>query len=285
MSSGEWDAAALVGELSDDYKRLHTDKVDVVLRDMIIAKGSAKARGEWLHVPTSFAAHYMTYLANCIAVRNNIQMLSDSAPAWTGATYFRFDGEIEDYPREDLSQQLVTLVVRDFLPDNVLSITPGEILHFREKYRSERQRFLTSMQKFAKLLSDCDDGSVAKDIINDLQKDIDSALADFRGSLSTLKVVTFTGLKSVTFPIVTKVASLIGGVDLDATTLMLLGTGGAALGLVSGISDYSQKRKRLLKECDYSYLLHMQREWKGIAWYNKDYNYYLCRGMEEFIND
>jgi len=66
---------------------------------------------------------------------------------------------------------------------------------------------------------------------------------------------------------------------------MLLGAGGAALGLVSGLRNYSQKRKRLLKECDYSYLLHMRREWKGVARYNNDYNYYLCREMEEFIND
>jgi hypothetical protein len=271
--------------LPDDYKRLHTDKVDVVLRDMIIAKGSAEAHGDWLHVPTSFAAHYMTYLANSIAARNNLQMLSDCAPAWTGATYFRLDGGVESFPNKDFTQQLATLVVRDFLPENILSIPPEQILNFRDKYRDERQRFLSSIQRSAKLLSDCDDSSIAEDVINDLQKDIDSALEDFRGSLSALNIVSLTGLKSVTFPVVTKVASIIGGVDLNPTTLMLIGAGGAALGLVSGLSDYSQKRKKLLKECDYSYLLHMRRRWKGVAMYNNDYNYYLCREMEEFIND
>ena len=285
LSSREWDAAALIDEVPDDYRRLHTEKVDVVLRDMIVAKGSAVARGEWLHVPTSFAAHYMTYLANRIADRNNLQMLSDSAPAWTGATYFRFDGEVVDFPNAELTQQLATLVVRDFLPGNVLSIPPNEIIKFRQKYRDERQRFLFAVQRAAKLLSDCEDASIAKDIIEDLQKDINSALKDFRSSLSALNIVSLAGLKSVTFPVATKVASVIGGGTVDPTTLMLIGAGGAALGLVSGFSDYGQKRKRLLKESDYSYLLHLSREWKGMAMYNNDYNYYLCREMEEFIND
>jgi len=164
---------------------------------MIIAKGSAKARGEWLHVPTSFAAHYMTYLANRIADRNKLQMLSDSTPAWTGATYFRYDGEVEDFPNEELTQQLATLVVRDFLPTNALSIPPDQILKFREKYRDERQRFLSTIQHSARQLSECENASVGNDIINDLQKDIDSALKDFRGSLSTLNILSLTGLKSV----------------------------------------------------------------------------------------
>ncbi len=40
-----------------------------------------------------------------------------------------------------------------------------------------------------------------------------------------------------------------------------------------------------MKESDYSYLLHLDREWQGRALYNKGYNYFLCRQMEEFIND
>ena len=60
---------------------------------------------------------------------------------------------------------------------------------------------------------------------------------------------------------------------------------GIALGLVSGLMDVNQKRKKLEREYDYSYLLHLKRNWKGSAMYNKDYNYSLCREMEEFIND
>ena len=285
LESGEWNAAPLTGEISDEYKRLHTDKVDVLLRDMIIARGAGSKQGEWLHVPTDFAAHYMMFLANAIAERNNLQMLSDSAPAWTGATYFKFDGGVEDCPRDEYSHQLATLVVKDFLPSDILSIRPADILSFRTKYRAERQRFLSSMQRWAKCLSDCEDERILQDIIQDMKKDIESSLKDFRGSLSTLNVITMTGLKSLTFPVATKIASVIGGKDLDPSTLMIVTGLGAALGLVSGLSDWNQKKKKLTKECDYSYLMHMRGQWKGTAMYGKDYNYYLSREMEEFIND
>jgi hypothetical protein len=285
LDSGEWNAAALTLDMPDEYRRLHTDKVDVVLRDMIIAHGAGKAQGEWLHVPTDFAAHYMTYLANAVAERNKLQMLSDSAPAWAGATYFKYNGQVEDFPRDEFTQQLATMVVREFLPSDILSIKPKDILSFREKYRAERQRLLTSMQTWAKRLSECDDDRVAQDLIQDMNKDIEASLKDFRGSLSALNVAGMTGLKSLTFPVVTKVASLIGGKDLDPSTLLFVAGASVALGLVSGLSDWNQKRKKLTKECDYSYLMHMRKQWKGIAMYDKDYNYYLCRKMEEFIND
>jgi len=285
LKSGKWDAAALSDDIPDEYKRLHKDKVDVVLREMIIAKGRGDKKGEWLDVPTDFAAHYMTYLANAIAEKNGLQMLSDSTPAWTGATYFKFNGGVEDCPYDEYSHQLATLVVKDFLPDNILSIQAADILSFRKKYRSERQRFLLSMQSCAKDLSDCKDEHIFQDIIHDKKKDIELALKDFRGSLSALNAVTLTGLKSLTFPVCTKIASVIGGKNLDPSTLMIISCGGAALGLVSGLSDWNQKRKKLLKECDYSYLIHMRRHWKGVAMYENDYNYYLSRVMEEFIND
>ena len=45
LETKHWDAAALVGNMDDEYARLHSDKVDVQLRNLIIAKGKAKAHG------------------------------------------------------------------------------------------------------------------------------------------------------------------------------------------------------------------------------------------------
>jgi hypothetical protein len=285
LDSGEWDAAALTLDMPEEYRRLHADKVDVVLRDMIIARGAGKAQGEWLDVPTDFAAHYMTYLANAVAERNKLQMLSDSVPAWTGATYFKYDGHVEDFPRDGLTQQLATMIIREFLPSDILSVKPKDILFFREKYRTERQRLLTAMQTWAKRLSECDDDRIAQDMIQDMKKEIEASLKDFRGSLSALNVAGLTGLKSLIFPVATKVAALFGGPELNSSTLLIVAGADLAVGLVSGLSDRNQKRKKLTKECDYSYLMHMRKQWKGIAMYNNDYNYWLCREMEEFIND
>lgn len=157
IESKEWDAAALAFDIPEAYARIHQDKVDVELRNLIIAKGKAAAYKEWLYVPTQFEALYMTFLAERMSRKNDLQLLSDAPAAWTGSTYFKYDGEIEDYPRENLTQQLATLVVRDFIPENILEIRSDEILRFRERYREERQRFVGAIGAAAEALSELDD--------------------------------------------------------------------------------------------------------------------------------
>lgn len=285
FESGHWDAAALTYDIPEDYVRLHPDKVDIKLRELIVAKGKAKNNDEWLHVPVEFEAHYMTYLANAIADRNNLSILTDSTPAWTGATYFKYDGEVEDYPREDLTQLLATIVIRDFIPENIIAIPPKDIIKFRDKYRDERKRFMLAMQSAADRISSCEDPSVVRDHIEDIKTDIESALKDYRRSLEVLNISRLTGLKSLTFPALTKVASMVTGQELSVETLAVVSALGFGFGLVAGFSELSHKRRKLSKKSDYSYLMHLTRNWKNCAMYNNDYNYYLCREMEEFIND
>lgn len=285
VDSGQWSAAALEFEIPEAYSQLHQDKVDIELRNMIIAKGKADAHGEWLNVPIEFETLYMTYLANQVAQRNNLQLLSDSAAAWTGATFFKHDGEIEPFPYEDRTQQLATLVVRDFIPGNIMDFHPEAILKFRAKYGDERQRFLNSIRNAAKVFSECEDEGVYRDRFEDLKKEIEASLKDYRGSLQALNVAVWTGIKSVSFPVVTKVATAIAGTDLDVATLAVVSAMGIGLGLVSGFSDWKEKRRKIDKDSDYSYLMHLRRNWKGSAIYKNDYNYFLCREMEEFIND
>jgi hypothetical protein len=285
LESGDWEAAALEFDINEQYARLHADKVDVQLRKMIIAKGKGASHGDWLYVPTEFEALYMTYLAEQISLKNNLQLLSDSSAAWTGATFIKYDGKVTDFPSEDQTQALATLVIRDFLPRDILSIRPEEIIKFREKYRDERQQFINTMKKIASSISESEDESVYKDRIEDIKKDIESALSDYRGSLQSISLAGLTGIKSLSFPVVTKVASAISGATLDTSTLCIISALGAGLGLVSGFSDWNEKRRKLDRDSDYSYLMHMQRNWQGSAMYNHDYNYMLCRQMEEFIND
>ncbi len=215
LAQRRWDAAAVVGEIPAEYARLHKGKVDVALREMIIAEGKGARHEHWLYVPTEFAALYMTYLANHIASENRLQLLSDSAAAWTGSTYFRFDGDVQDYPHEDYVQQLAVLVFRDFLPEDVTSIPPKSILRFREKHKDERRRFLAAIRKSASDLSGCTDAGVVRDRIQDVRKEIETSLKDYRKSVETLNITGWTGIKSLSFPVITKVASEIVGKELD----------------------------------------------------------------------
>lgn len=285
VKKGVWNAAAIENDIPAEYAQLHAGKVDVTLREMIIAKGAGTAHADWLDVPTEFAALYMTYLANHIADKNKLQLLSDNTAAWTGSTYFRFDGDVQDYPQDEYVQQLGVLVLRDFLPENITAIPPESILHFREKYGDERRRLLGALQKSAADLSGCTDPKVVRDRIEDMKKEIEASIKDYRKAVETLHITGWTGIKSLSFPVVTKVAAEFTGEVLNSRTLMVVSALGIAVGLVSGLADYRQKLKKVEKESDYSYLLHLSREWKGQAMYGNDYNYFLCRKLEEFIND
>lgn len=285
VGSGEWHAAALEFDLDEAYARLHEDKVDVRLRQMLIASGKASARDEWLSVPREFESLYMTFLAEQISRRNGLRLLSDFDAAWSASTYFKFDGQVVDQPRPETTHQLAVLVIRDFLPQNILHLTPKEILRVRRKYKHQRQRFLFAIQGAAKDLSECEDETVYEDRLQDLKRNIEEKLSDYKKGLSDLKIVGWTGLKSVTFPVVTKVASVIAGKDLDPHVLTTISALGIGLGLVSGLRDFQGKRRKLEKDCDYSYLLFLMRNWKGCAMYDRDFNYLLSRTMKDFIED
>jgi len=244
--------------------------------------GKGRTESTWLYVPSSFASLYMTYLANSIAAKNNLQLISDSSAAWTGATYFKYDGKIDSYCGEDFTNQLAVLVIRDFVPENITDISPEVMLRFRRQRKDERQRFVNSIKKAAKQISACKDPKIIADLVEDLKKDIKIAARDYRKSADLLKVSGWLGMKSITFPVATPVISTI--VTLGPTTLTVFAALGLGLGLVSGLTELKQKQKKLSKEADYSYLVHLSRDFKGYH-FRDDYNCFLNNQMNEFIHD
>lgn len=285
LRTEHWDAAALTYDIPEDYMRLHSDKVDVKLRELIVAQGEVQNNNEWLHVPVEFGAHYMTYLSNRVAEDNELSILTDSSPAWTASTYFKYDGGVQDFPMEDDTHLLAATVIRDFLPQNISTLRPKDIISYREKYRDERKRFMSAMRSAATRISACDDPHIVQDLIRDIKKDVESSLEDYRNSLKVLNITALAGIKSLTFPAAAKIASEVSGQGISVETLAIISGLGLGFGVVSGFSEWSQRRRNLSKESDYSYLLHLRRNWRKCAMYNNDYNYDLCRQMEEFIND
>jgi hypothetical protein len=282
LHSHHWNAAALSGSLEKDYVRLHHDKVDVQLRNLIVAKGRGASHDEWLYVPTNFEALYMTYLANYISKKANLNLVTDMSAAWTGSTYFSFDGRIQDFPSEECPQVLAAMLVRDFVPVNIINISPKNLLSFREKRRDERHRFIGAIRSAAEQLANCHDVQVVQDLYKDIKKDIAESLKDYRKSMDLLKVEGWTGIKTLTFPATTSIIGKL--IALDSSKLKIISAVGVAMGALSGLTVVAQKRKKLTHEYDYSYLIHMRRTWEN-CYRGYDWNYYLCRQMEEFIND
>jgi hypothetical protein len=282
LHSRHWDAAALSGSLESDYARLHHDKVDVQLRNLIVAKGRGASHGDWLYVPTDFEALYMTYLANYVSKKANLNLVTDASAAWTGSMYFSFDGRINDWPSEECPQVLAAMLIRDFVPVNIMNILPKELLSFRERRRDERHRFIGAVTNAAEQLANCQDSQVVHDVYEDIKKDVAESLKDYRKSMDLLKVEGWMGIKTLMFPATTSILAKL--IALDPSKLTILSAVGVAMGAVSGLTVVAQKRRKLTHEYDYSYLFHMRREWEN-CYRGNDWNYYLCRQMEEFIHD
>jgi hypothetical protein len=181
LENKNWNACAL--KIHDpenaEYVRLHKDKVDVRLKEMIIAK-NAVINEEWFQIPTDFGALYMTYLAKEISEKNNLQIVSDLPAAWMGITYFKYDGRIdENVFSDEYTNHLANLIIQDFIPQNILSLTPNAIINFRNKRKDERQKFLSSIKAAASQLANCKDPKIVFDLIEDIKKDIEESLKEY----------------------------------------------------------------------------------------------------------
>lgn len=287
LKTKKWDACAFT--VSDpekvDYVRLHKDKVDVMLKEMIISKSQENSVGDWFHVPSDFGGLYMTYLAKEVSERNNLQLISDFPAAWTATTYFKYDGKIDPdvFSDAEMNYRLANIIIRDFVPENILSIPPEEIIRFRKKRKYERQRFILSVKKAAARLADCKDPKIINDLIEDIKKDIDGSILEYKKSADILNVTGWMGFSSLSFPILSKIIATIIPIE-DPLQIKILSTAGLAMGLIASIAKLRQKQQKLSRESDYSYLLHSCSE---LQHYDGElgYNTRLWKNIEEFVND
>lgn len=257
INTGKWQAAALEKNQVKEYARIHHDKIDVQIRQMLISSGRAASHDQWLYVPEDFEKLYMTYLATKIAQQNNLQTVSDTSGAWAGLTYFnhgQMDTENDDH---HLPFTLASLIIGNYVPSNITDITPHALLDFRTKYADERRNFVRAMKSAASQLANCHDATVAKDVLHDIQKDVEASAADYRRSMEILNAKAFAGCAAVSLPMSTPVLGKL--LLLDPLSAIILGTTVLAIGGIAGVAALKQQGKRLRRESDFSYLVHAER--------------------------
>lgn len=278
----QWQAAALDKEQVKSYTRIHHDKIDVEIREMLISKGCANSDDQWLYVPEDFASLYMTYLARKIGKKNNLQAVSDSDAAWTALTYFSTVGINTENNVETLPFALAALMIGNFTPANILDISPKTLLKFRKQYSAERHNFMRAMSDAANQLANCHDATIVHEIMRTIVTDVNKACSDFKRSMGVLKAESFIGYKTLTIPMATPVLHSLLGTDF--ATLSILGATNLALGCIAGFASFKQNGKRLSAESDYSYLVHAEKTFSGSGC-TFDLPRRLHRNLNEFIND
>lgn len=286
-NGSDWKAPAL-GEfklMSTKYINLHKDKADVRVRNLMVAKEMDNSK--WIEVPEYIAGLYMLYLANNIAKEAKLELITDNSASWCGSNYFQYDGKIDDFETySDSPNKLSYLIMQDFIPENILEVSPKDLLKFRERRKDERHNFLECMDSLALDISGCHEPKIINDIIEDHKKDILNAKKDFKKSMDIIKVVGWTGVKSAVIPTIMPIMTAVN--NLSESTKLWLNSAGIIFGLIAGFLDQKQKINDLKKGYKYNYLLEIKNELERsrVCFSDYlDYGSFLEYEMNNFIND
>ena len=286
LESRDWQAAALEFNIDDiekyeQYTRLHKDKVDVSLRNLMLLNPETFEDNDWIYVSKEISNQYMIYLATEIAKSNNLSLNTHNPDVWTASTFFINDGKVQEgfFPSshyiESSQAALAPVFINNIFPDNILDITPQQIIEFRSKRKDERKQFQQAFDLFCDKLSQATDPKILNQIWEDEKKEIEYALTQYKKSMDILKTVKWGGYVTSLITIATDV---LGYTDFNSNVIQGVTSAGIGIGLLTGVLE----KKFSPRPTPYSYL---SEACALVPNRFKDYNYFLYRKMEVFIND
>ena len=207
-------ALSLIEDDETEYIRIHSSKMDVkLLQDIFFKLKHIDEDENWLYASPHTVNFYMTFLANHIAKKNSLSLWTRNQELWTTSTYFLYGGALQDDYRpgkeyiEPSTEALVSIMIPDIFPQDLLHVPPTDILRFREKRKDERNQFLNAIKTLRNELAQADAPEVIEAIINDEKKKIDSAANEYRKSMDILRVAKFGGILTT---VITVAADVLG---------------------------------------------------------------------------
>lgn len=288
-------ALSLVEDEETEYIRIHSSKMDVkLLKDIFYKLKSIDEDDNWLYASPDTINFYMTFLANHIAEKNSLSLWTRNQELWTTSTYFMYDGNLQDDYRpgehyyEPSQEALISLMLPNVFPQDILHVPPEDILKFREKRKDERKQFFDAIEYLRQELTKADAPEVLQTIINDEKAKVDAAAHEYRKSMDILKVVKFGGILTTAITIAADIVGYCG--DFPDLYKGVIGSSGLWAGILTGIIE----KKVINKNNPYTYLAHIDNHFSYFPGTIQSfrgrppiegYNYTLYRGFEEFIND
>jgi len=286
LNRGTWQVAALEFDHNDitkydNYCKLHKDKVDVALRDLMLVNDKNYEDENWLYVAKDMANLYMIFLATEIAKRNNLSLYTYNPDVWVASAYFLNSEIVQDnfYPGKDYIEEsaaaLTPIFFKDIFPENILGLPASKILEFRYKRQDERVALQLAIDDFSRRLSLASDPTILEQIMNEEKTKVDYALTEYRKSMDIMNVVKWGGYITA---LATITSDALGYTSINSHVIQGLTTAGIGVGLLTGFL----KKRMQPHDTPYSYL-------SSINDLSADsfgqLNYSLYRKVEEFIND
>jgi len=293
-----WGAAAFVFGDEDDaaentISRIHNAKTDEQVKQLFNSLGYGEMDEEWFKVPTMLASHFMLYLANSIAKRNKLNLITDEWAPWTATSYYNLDGCFDEYvplyrqnnEYSDDPFALFSLMVGEITPINISEIPGEEIIKFRESRKDEISRFRDTIYNLYCELQKLEDPIVRHDTINAKVEELIKAKKDYQKSADIIKAKGWFG---ISFMGVTAPVTLGNLFNIPEASIITLGIASLALGGIFNIKATKDQLQELQKKSPVSLLVSMSNSFKRYAQRTKrevELNYLAYDCMEEFVND
>lgn len=239
----------------EQYTKLHKDKVDVKLREMILAKDIKNS--DWLDVDDEMASLYMLYLAGNIAEKNNLILSTDSSEAWCGRNFFDYNGKIDSEILDEDVTALSAVTISEVIPNSIINLTPNELIKFRNNSNDERKEFFKSINELNNALSGCCDSRVIKDILNENILKIKKSKEEYKKRMRDIKVSGFLGVKTAVIPIAIPVMESI--TNISESMKKELGMLGIGIGIAGTCFDIHKTIKNEKKNYKCNYLLELEQ--------------------------
>lgn len=283
-----WHASAMNYDKSDPskYTKIHLEKLGISL-SKILLDDKRSHNDDWILVPNVLAGLYMSYLSRFIAQKNDLSLATSSPAFWSASSYYEYQDALKPryyYNNDKIrdSNALISLMINEFVPANIMDITPHQILEFRTKRIDERKRLLDEINNAQKELAKIQDPRVIKDFIDEKKKDIDSALEQYKKSADILNVNKWTGLISAFILLAASVLDVFG---INQHVISAFNASGCGIGFISGVSSHNRNIKmRNQVDNPYLYLSEINRSFSDSLDFN-EYNRHLSNRINEFIND
>jgi hypothetical protein len=298
LNKDRWGAAAFVFGDEDNavehtLSRIHSAKTDEQVKQLFNTLGYGEINSDWFNVPTELASHYMLYLANNIAQRNQLNLITDTWAPWTATSYYNLDGCFNDYvPLYEQNNEysddlfaLFSLMVGEITPLNILEIPGEEIIKFRGTRNDEICRFRNAIYDFYCELQKLEDPVVRQDAIDAKIKELIKAKEEYQKSADIIKAKGWFG---VSFMGVSAPVTLGNLFNIPSASIITLGITSLALGGIFNIKATKDQLQVLQKKSPVSALVSMSNSFKR---YNRrqnkevGMNYLAYDCMEEFVND
>lgn len=291
----EWRAAALNHKDEDEQliTRLHTEKTDERVRELFRESGF-KEDNNWMYVPTAIASNFMLFMANEIASKNDLSLITADWGAWTGLSYFSINGQVNDFittiGKDDIGAEdsdnfgLFGLLIKELIPLNISEIPSEKIVEFRQKRKDEINQFRNCIQDLRNELISVESSEIRIDIIENKAKALAEAQKQYRDSADIIKAKNWFGVSLMGFP-----APLIFGqlFSIPSTSTVTLAATGLALGGLFNIHNTKEDIRKLKEKSPASFLVELRKSFESYtsARGGGDMNFHAYNCMEEYIND